>query len=151
MKRDCEQSHCAECMSPCSSWNKRPFSGREIHSAVPPFSRACRQSGCPHTAAPPTLLLWQIMQGRRAMMPEDPAGLEKGAGKLNSLGERVPCTRNWSCFCTWPLKIKEHARRLLYGPDLLSVYSLYFVICVSHLCVFLLQKLLDQLLQRSNN
>lgn len=106
MKRDCEQSHCAECMSPCSSWNKRPFSGREIHSAVPPFSRACRQSGCPHTAAPPTLLLWQIMQGRRAMSQKIQRVLKK---ELESLtvwvrGCHVPGIGPVSAHDLWKLR-----------------------------------------------
>lgn len=67
MERNCEQSHCAECMRPVFPVKQKALQWQRELQCSATIQPSCRQCGCPYTAAPPTLLLWQITPGRGAM------------------------------------------------------------------------------------
>lgn len=99
----------------CPWRNKRPFSGMRQLQCSATIQWSCRRSGCPHTAAPPTLLLWQITEGRWAL-PEDPAGPQRGAGWwVGGFVEMTTETGLHLCFLIFfvqgsgsHLRLKEH-------------------------------------------
>ncbi|KAM7370643.1 hypothetical protein PAMP_010172 [Pampus punctatissimus] len=64
MRRSHEQSHCAECMRPVFLMKQKALQWQRELQCNATIQPSCRQSGCPHTAAPPTLLLREITQGR---------------------------------------------------------------------------------------
>lgn len=84
----------------------------------------------------------------------DPAGPERGAGNMDGVGERMAETRLYFCFCTGlfdsHLGLEED---MAVVWTTLIIYDHHSFISVLVMCVFvfLLQKLLDQILQRSNN
>lgn len=65
-KKNCEQSHCAECMRLVFLAKQKALQWQRAPRCSATIQPSCRQGGCPHTAAPPTLLLWQIPWAKRA-------------------------------------------------------------------------------------
>ncbi len=64
MERNCEQSHCAACMRPVFLVEQKALQWQGELQCSATIQPSYSQCGCPHTAAPPTMLLWLITRRR---------------------------------------------------------------------------------------
>lgn len=153
MERQCEGCHCAQSVRPCVFLGKQK--APQCRATIQPGGGGGGgQCGCPHTAA-----LWQITQARGAMpvVKQDPG---KRSWKPECVGDRSGGGGGPSSFRAGPFDshltfvrfnldwIRKKASRVSWGLDQWSTATKWFKYTLS---AFSLQRLLDQILKRSNS